>query len=79
MAAKKGNLLGQLRPLLPSSACALAHLRENGAALNRLREGQKLLEDYAARGTVQIFNSGMEPEPFSYESMRAMFTAATKP
>jgi hypothetical protein len=24
--------------------------------------------------TVQIFNSGMDPEPFSYESMRAMFT-----
>jgi len=29
--------------------------------------------------TVQIFNSGMEPEPFSYESMRAMFIAAAKP
>jgi DNA-binding SARP family transcriptional activator len=50
MAAKKGNLVSQLRLLLPSSAWALAQLGETGPALNRLHEGLQLLEDQAARG-----------------------------
>jgi class 3 adenylate cyclase/tetratricopeptide (TPR) repeat protein len=50
MAAKKRNLAGQLRILVPSSAWALAQLGETGAALNRVQEGEQLLERQASRG-----------------------------
>jgi class 3 adenylate cyclase len=50
IAAKKRNLAGQLRILVPSSAWALAQLGETGAALNRVHEGQRLLERQASRG-----------------------------
>ena len=47
---RKRNLAISLRLLLSSSAWALAQLGKNAAALDRVHEGERRLEDAAARG-----------------------------
>ena len=47
---RTGNVVGQLPFAVASSAWVLAQLGELGEALNRLREGEQLLERTAARG-----------------------------
>jgi class 3 adenylate cyclase/tetratricopeptide (TPR) repeat protein len=48
--ARRGQVELQLPCAVASSAWVLAHLRESREALNRLREGEELLERHAARG-----------------------------
>ena len=50
--ARTGNLILHLPWAVASSAWALAQLGEASEALNRLREGEQLLERQAARGIV---------------------------
>jgi tetratricopeptide (TPR) repeat protein len=49
---RTGNVVVLLPGAVASSAWALAQLGEAGEALNRLREGEQLLERFAARGIV---------------------------
>ena len=51
-AARPANVKLLLGPLVASSAWALAQLGEAGEALNRLREGEQLLDRHAAKGFV---------------------------
>jgi tetratricopeptide (TPR) repeat protein len=50
--ARDADLVLQLPWAVVSSAWVLAQLNEKGAALSRLREGEQLLEEHAARGHV---------------------------
>ena len=50
--ARTGSVVLHLPPAVASSAWVLAQLGEAGEALNRLREGERLLEGQAARGLV---------------------------
>ena len=49
---RTGNIVGELPTALAYSAWALAQLGEASEALNRLREGEQLLEGQSARGRV---------------------------
>ncbi len=50
--ARSGNVVIQLAPAIASSAWAVAQLGEASEALNRLREGEQLLERQAEQGVV---------------------------